>query len=111
MRSNKTFEIRCRFDGTLLGTIEANENEWQKKNHGKKFDDPNSHGIEDSRCNNCVAAYGNFKDIKHSFLGAGGTEEQFVTHMKKNDYKNTNLEKAIKNLQEGKKPDAPRNDG
>ena len=48
--------------------------------------------------------------MEKSFKRSGGTHEQFIAHMKKNEYKNTNLKKAIKNLQEGKEPDAPRND-
>ena len=72
------------------------------------MDDLNEHGIEDSRCNSCHANFGDYKDMKHSFLNAGGTAEQFEKHMKKNDYKNTKLKEAIANLEEKKDPDAPR---
>jgi len=99
----KTIEIKCRFDGTVLGKLELNEELWKRK-HGDE--DPLKQ-FEDSRCNSCVAAFGNFKKMKHKFLKQG-TEEQFIAHMKINDYKNTRLQDALLNLQERKHPDAPR---
>src|SRR3990167_2761731 len=102
MPRTKTTEIKCRFDGTILGKLEYNEELW-KREHGNE--DPLKQ-FEDSRCDSCVIAFGNFKQMKHTFLKYG-TEEQFETHMKKNDYKNTKLEDALLNLQEHKHPDAP----
>lgn len=103
-----TIEIRCRFEGTLLGTIGVNEFLWTQKNQGKDINNLQSHGIGDARCDTCVINHGHYKRMKHDFLRAGGTEEQFEVHMKKNIYKNTAIKDAILNLQEGKNPDAKR---
>ena len=105
----EVFQIKCRFEGAILGTIEKGPN-WDIQNPGKDFQNPDTHDLADTRCNSCNVMHGRFKDMEKSFKRSGGTHEQFIAHMKKNEYKNTNLKKAIKNLQEGKEPDAPRND-
>ena len=103
-------EIKCRFDDTVLGYIDITKSKWEKRHAGIDISKPESHGIEDSRCDACLFSFGNLKQMRREFIGAGGTLEKFDKHMKKNDYKNTRLKEAIKNLQEGKDPDAPRID-
>ena len=101
-------EIRCRFDNTMLGTLDVDKSKWEKRHKAVDISDPASHGIIDTRCDSCGLNFGNYKKMKKDFIGAGGTEQQFEKHMKKNDYKNTNLGDALLNLYEHKDPDLPR---
>ena len=101
-------EIKCRFDNTVLGHIDIKKGKWEKMHKGVDISKPSSHGIEDVRCDTCDVSFGNYKKMKDDFTGAGGTEEQFQKHMEKNDYKNTKLKEAIKNLYEGEDPDTQR---
>lgn len=100
-------EIRCRFDDTLLGTLDVKRKEWEKRHKAVDISKPESHGIEDARCDSCNINFGNYKQMQTDFLGANGTQKQFEKHMEKNNFKNTKLKDAIKNLYKGKDPEAP----
>ena len=99
-------ELKCRFEGTVLGTVEV-ETDKMKQKYGK-IPMPEEMGFIDLRCDSCTIMYGKYSEMERLFTTAGGTMKQFEKHMKNNNYKNTKIDDAIKNIKEGKDPDAPR---
>ena len=97
-------ELKCRFTGEVLGSVELLDRIVRTQHNGK-VPTPEELGFIDNRCDNCNIQHGRFTDMERDFTSAGGTYAQFIAHMEKNNYKNTNLEKAIKNLRGGKDPE------
>ena len=97
-------ELKCRFTGEVLGSVELSSRIVRTQYNGK-LPTPEELGFIDNRCDNCNIQHGRFTDMEREFTQAGGTYEQFITHMKKNDYKNTKLKDAIKNLKGSKDPE------
>ena len=87
----KTFILTCRFCQKITGQYTYPDNLTVA-----------DLGIADVRCGDCEKKYGSYKEMHDIFLRDVGTHDEFLTTIKKADYKKADFDVEVSKIKQAK---------